>query len=239
MSDKVVHEITPSAITQLSTEFRAFLKRSQHTALMSRLEDQIDSFGLAIDRLSETVNTVTVLQLEADPQSVASALRDIVSKYRKISSGLDYEQLADNKVFREITTEITRSNDSLLEVVRTAWAQLVSNNPPGDYSHLASLASDQLSASENLRFTRLQQKLARLSGVSEPSASQVVSYIEDNENLSQLAGKLKTKDLPSGIAQFVEAVSSGGSPLDLYTQDVLDWMEAAGTMSEYRIVHGD
>lgn len=193
------------------------------------------------------INTRRVLEVKVqtvDPEifdneevkhsnSVVTALTDKAKK--KLLAGLNVQSLADEDLWLKLTLGAGAANTLIESIATKAWAQFVQTL--GRVIDPDILESRMLNTPDNIALlSTYRQKFIeykKLIGLALPTGNEVKVAIEKMTPVLQAIGDQLISDAPESVLLFLKNIDGIGTPLELVTPEVIDWLKINDDLARF------
>jgi DNA repair exonuclease SbcCD ATPase subunit len=226
----------------LQARIQALQGIQQSAAEAEQLGQRLSEAQALNERLSAELKAAQFLLdhnvfVEFDAIEVTGALRPlnkIIDRFSEnpqsasLTRGQDWKKLRDNckHVQTQLATELPK-----------AWRRFVDNlhtgQSPEDLE--AILAMTKANESALAKYRDLYHQLKNLRTQLPEDGEEISGVIKRAEKLKEVATKFDF-DVPEKVKIFLAAIAQGGAPLNLLTDDVVQWLSENRSEKHYRIV---
>lgn len=170
---------------------------------------------------------------ESNFQSSQKSLQIILSRFVKERTA---QSLTRGRDWNKLTTSLDESCSNMEKNFKDSWREFVNSAYGGDKPEDLQGSLAQTDANNNV----LKQYKEQFKLLQELSRKLTVEK-SDFDNVRQIAKKLTDlnglfdRDVPDSVNKFLQAVASGGAPLNLLTEEVRHWLQEQNSSDQYRI----
>jgi hypothetical protein len=200
-----------------------------------------DSLGREVDELKQALAGRAVLAkagLEVPLPTSHEGLRKRAQSLReRFEKDRRAEVLKKGQVWRTCLEQAGETAKTIAGEVRERWrayeAEIFTGDTPSAVEKL--LAPTTANKAAFRRYKAAFGELRQLFRTTPRSEEEISAARLKAHELEEIARAFDF-DVPQEVKSFLEAVLSGGAPLETLTQNVIDWLKENNTHEQYRIV---
>ena len=230
----------------LTGQFSVIREAYEFEERLERVQGAVDSVvGLRqqADRASEILRTVSERVTDPEARAAIDNAVQIAAANRRQLASLCEELKKDENLLARKNHETYKSAlratanacDGLRRAAEQAWRDHARNCLSNDGPILEVFRKSNPTAVSNLK--SLRRELLATSRVTSPSSDQIAGFDERIAAYSSAFRSLSGGDVPADVRDALQAAASpGGASIDLFSSEVVDWLQEGGLAEAFRVV---
>ena len=215
----------------------------QTTAFQSRKQE----FDDQVRRLRSLVNTLMalhskkIIHLNELPEEVKRSVKVFQQQIQEIQTNFTRNPswLIDPRGYQY--KPLQKCFESLIEnlkfLIQTEWNEYAKVNAPKINHELLSVLGKIPKLDSDIRKIRTQDaKITRLKNQTTITIEEIEEFETLVKSVNGTWHNLTSDEIPEEVIQFLRAITTDGSPLDLLTETVRAWLIKSGITESFRIV---
>ena len=229
----------------LAGQFSVIREAFELEGRLERVQRAVDDVALLRRQAEGTSEALRALASRAtDPEAraelekavtIAQANRQLARSCDELKKDENLLARKNHETYKTALRAAARACDGLRQAAEQAWRDHASSCLSEDEPILEVFRGSNPAAVSNLK--SLRRELDALARLSSPSSGQIVEFDERVATYSAAFRSLGGGSIPSDVRDALQAAADpDGAPIDLFSPEVVDWLQECGVAEAFRVV---